>query len=150
MIYKSMLYLADSYWIMQAWQEWYTNLWLGTSIVTSVSKRNSRQRTEVDSLPICCTMKLCDGQVQSAMQISSLATFCLHYIVHYKKKWIVLIHFGWFHPIFHMIVINKAFFTNDLKNQIKVLMCLESKADSGTPLCLMMQTCNYRPVARIF
>ena len=31
-------------------------------------------------------------------------------------------------------------FTNDLENQIKFLICLESKAGSGTSLCLMMQT----------
>ena len=30
--------------------------------------------------------------------------------------------------------------TNDLESQLKFLACLESKAGSGTPLCLTMQT----------
>ena len=38
-------------------------------------------------------------------------------------------------------------FTNDLENQIiKVLICLESKAGSETPLCLMMQAIKRKVV----
>ena len=31
-------------------------------------------------------------------------------------------------------------FTNGLESEIKLLICVESKASSGTPLCLILQT----------
>ena len=64
--------------------------------------------------------------------------------LHCKKKWVVLTHFGYL----SFIPVSMSFnnfsspltFTNDLETQNKFLICLESKAGSGTSLCLMMQT----------
>ena len=66
------------------------------------------------------------------------------YIYHCKKKWVVLTHFGYLSFILFSMSLNNFYspmtFTNDLENQIKFLICLESKAGSWTSLCLMMQT----------
>ena len=60
------------------------------------------------------------------------------------KQWVVLTHFGYLSLILFSMSLNNFYspmtFTNDLENQIKFLICLESKAGSGTSLCLMMQT----------
>ena len=65
-----------------------------------------------------------------------------------KKKWVVLNHFGYTsvsNPFSLDWTISLAkyspmTFTNVLESQIKFLICVESKAGSGTPLCLTMQT----------
>ena len=66
---------------------------------------------------------------------------------HYKK-WVVLTHFGYLSFIPFSMSLNNFYspmtFTNDLENQIKFLICLESKAGSGTSLCLMMQTIKWK------
>ena len=58
---------------------------------------------------------------------------------HCKKKWVVLTHFSYLSFIPFSMSLNNFYspmtFTNDLENQIKFLICLESKAGSGTSLC---------------
>ena len=66
--------------------------------------------------------------------------------MHCKKKWVVLTHFSYLsfiYPFPHDWTISLAnyspvTFANELENLIKFLICLKSKAGSGTPLCLTM------------